>query len=530
MKYVSILCALTLIVVACSDEEGGAGSTCDASAGDSACTGELVCADNGSGKNTCQRDYGSNCNPEDEKTYCRFGSECQVTQDGANKCLITEGSSCAEAEDACASDLTCADLSTGEKTCLKPVLIRGQVRDSLSGEAVEGAHVIALNELKAAVSDVAISDAEGNYVLEVPVVRADAEGNPVNTPFTLRASAQDYLTFPGGLRQALPINTSEATSTEDGFVVQGTLTDVLLIPLPDAEKGRPSISGKVISDSELAAGVLVVAESSPTSGITAVSDLDGDFTIFNVADGSYTVKGYRAGLQLNPVDVSVSAEDVTGVELTESSDGLATVDGNLQIVNALGGLTTSVILVVESTFDPNFVRGETPAGLRAPESGPPTIEGAWSIQGVPAGRYVVLAAFENDNLVRDPDTCIGGTEIVTIEVGNANMTVDQSFKITEHLAVISPGVDTPEGVSGSVDLTWADDSSEDNYIVEVYNAYGDKVWENRSIPGVSGSKEVTETYGGPLESGMYYQFRVWSEKSGCFLSTTEDLRGVFFGQ
>ena len=37
---------------------------------------------------------------------------------------------------------------------------------------------------------------------------------------------------------------------------------------------------------------------------------------------------------------------------------------------------------------------------------PPSITNgeAWTIEGVPDGRYVVLAAFENDSCVRDPDT------------------------------------------------------------------------------------------------------------------------------
>jgi hypothetical protein len=39
--------------------------------------------------------------------------------------------------------------------------------------------------------------------------------------------------------------------------------------------------------------------------------------------------------------------------------------------------------------------------------------------GVPDGKYVALAAFENDGLVRDPDTSIGGTQIVHLTVSGA---------------------------------------------------------------------------------------------------------------
>jgi hypothetical protein len=53
------------------------------------------------------------------------------------------------------------------------------------------------------------------------------------------------------------------------------------------------------------------------------------------------------------------------------------------------------------------------------------------------------------------------------------------------------------------------------------------------VPSVSGGSEVTLEYGGPLDPGMYYQFRVssWSQSGNQdpkAISMTEDLRGVFF--
>jgi hypothetical protein len=82
-------------------------------------------------------------------------------------------------------------------------------------------------------------------------------------------------------------------------------------------------------------------------------------------------------------------------------------------------------------------------------------------------------------------------------------------------------------------LRWADDSGEEWYEVRVFNAFGDEVWSDLMVPSVSGSKEVSLSYGGPLEPGMYYQFRVssWSQSGSsdpAALSTTEDLRGVFY--
>jgi hypothetical protein len=146
--------------------------------------------------------------------------------------------------------------------------------------------------------------------------------------------------------------------------------------------------------------------------------------------------------------------------------------------------------------------------------------------------------------VRDPDPNIAGTQIVnvTMTAPGEDIALETSFKVTEALAVIGPGNLQPEAVSAPVTLRWADDSSEDFYTVVVYNAYGELVWCasdammaiacEPNIMGVSGSDEVSIEYGGPLEAGMYYQFRAtsWRIPGGepGPISQTEDLRGVFF--
>jgi hypothetical protein len=194
----------------------------------------------------------------------------------------------------------------------------------------------------------------------------------------------------------------------------------------------------------------------------------------------------------------------------------------VQIVNAPGGSTTSVILVLEETFIEQTARGEAPPGLRAAE-----VSGEWSIENVPDGDYVVLAAFENDELVRDPDTSIGGTAIVHLTIDGGDETVE-GFKVTEALAVTGP--DEGETVSEAPTFEWADDSSEGSYHLELFDAFGELVWEDPAVPEVSGSQTVSVEYGGPeLEPGMFYQFRATSlsKRDGIPISRTEDLHGVF---
>ena len=477
---------------------------------------------------------GDSCDPASDDS-CGEGLTCSTDANDASVCAYAAGSACdPETENgSCATGLVCEEMDAGGQRCFPPVVLRGIVTDTTDASPIDQAHVIAIDQEGVAVSDVAVTGEDGAYSLTVPVARHD-DGSPVDATFTLRAGAQDYQSFPSGIRVALPISSTEAESEDVGYVVDNALTEVGLIPLPEGDRYwiTGSIAG-VGEDSELG-GVLVLAVGD-AGAFSAVTDRSGNYTIFNVPDGDYEIQGYAAGLQIESSSVSVSGEAELDTSLTELDSETTTVQGNIQIVNAPGGAVTSVILVVEATFDPDAARGEVPRGLRAPLTGPPNVDGDFTIEGVPDGTYVVLAAWENDDLVRDPDTNIAGTDFVTVDVvgGAGTYTIPDSFKVTEALELFGPGAETPEPVDGPPTLRWADDSSEEWYEVRVFDAFGNEVWSALDVPGASGVDEVTIDYDGPLDPGMYYQFRVtsWRAPGGAdpsAISATEDLRGVFY--
>lgn len=529
--------------------EGGIGSSCDLEAG-TGCDASLECTAKGDG-GVCTYPAGAECSPDNDDIVnggCAEMAECKVpgaadgpdgeggagAEDANAICVITEGGLCDPDDAYCDAGLVCAEVESGDHRCFAPLVFRGMVSDSTNAEPIESAHVIAIDNEGVAVSDVALSDADGNYELDVPVVRNE-DGSPVEATFTLRAAAQVYQPFPEGIRVALPISTTEAVDQDGSYVIDSALTDITLIPL-DADDLH-WISGRVVPlagrGSEVG-GVLVVANGD-AGALSAITDKSGEFTVFNVPSGSFDLSGYAADIQIESESVSVGAKNLEDVELMELGEDTTTVTGNLQIVNAPGGAVTSVILVVEDTFDADAARGEVPRGLRAPRSGAPNVDGDFVIENVPEGRYVVLAAYENDDLVRDPDTSIGGTSFVTIDVsaGQNEVTLQESFKVTEALEVKFPGSETPEAVTSKPTLTWADDSGEEWYEVRVFDAFGNEVWNDLMVPSVSGSMQVTRAYEGPLDPGMYYQFRVssWAQSGNSDphpLALSEDLRGVFF--
>jgi hypothetical protein len=452
------------------------------------------------------------------------------------------GDACTPTDDQpCVTGLVCEARAGGSGEdayiCAGPVELRGIVIDALDETPIADARILALDDTGAPVSDVAISDVEGRYRLPIAIAR-DSDGNPATAlTLTLSGSAIDYQLYPSGLQPAFPVSTANLQKLDDDgddhlSFVDNASTTIALLPL--ANPSGFTVSGRVATTdavgADQVAGTLVVADGSTDT--YTIADRSGAFTLFNVSAGANTVRGYHGGLQIVPEAFDLS-QDLDGVvlELASGADGdLATVSGTVSIVNAPGNSATSVVLIPSALFSEVFEFGPVPFGLRAPEPGvAANVSGAWAIPGVPAGTYKVIASLENDGLVRDPDTGIAGTEILEITVNpGEDFAIQAGFKVTEALAVFSPGADGPEEVSGTPTFVFADDSSEDRYEVVVHDALGNEIWRDATIPSVSGSATVSVAYGGPaLTDGMYYRFQATSWRMGSPISRTEDLRGVF---
>lgn len=428
------------------------------------------------------------------------------------------------ANDGCDDNQAC-ELVGGAPTCVAAVVVVGRVFDLDSKAPIAGARVVALDGNGAAASFVATTASDGSYTLPIPIARTSSGDPAENVKLTLRADAGGYVTFPAGIRPALAFDTSSAVMMDGRFVIQSSLTDIGLLKQPGGAAAG-TIHGHV-AENDTNASALVVAEVGGV-GYTAIAGRDGEYTIFNVPAGAATVQAYARGYNYAAKTADVAAGATSEVDLALSDAAASTVAGSVNIVNGQNGTGTSVILVVESTFKAALARGEVPPGLRAPDPGmAATINGAFSISGVPAGRYVVLAAFENDNLVRD-ESSIGGTAIVRQQVvAGQNVQIADSFKVTGSVDIVGPGASSPETITGTPTFRWLDDSSEDRYAITVYDSFGTVVWESSTPKSV-----VTLPYAGPaLKAGMYYQFRVASIKDPAeVISRSEDLKGVFLVQ
>jgi hypothetical protein len=434
------------------------------------------------------------------------------------------------AQTGCEDGNVCEQVVDGEPACFAPIAVEGRVFDLADDQGIEGARIVAVDVNGAAVSNVVKSGETGSYRLPIPTER-NADGSPVALgTVTLRADAQGFESFPGTLRQPLPIDMSVAEDKDGALIVKSALTEIGMFGSVTAATGR--IEGKV-ERPDAATGIVVVAESNGV-GYTAVAARNGDYAILNLPEGAYNVTAYAVDHNYVAGSANVTTASVK-VDLELADTGPSPVSGQIAIVDGGGATQTSIVLFIESTFDPLTGRGVTVPGLRAPRTGAPDVTGAFTIEGVPAGNYVVVAAFENDGLVRDPDVCIAGTDDVHIQVAaDTPLAIAESFKITGALAIMTPGAMAAEAVTGTPTFQWVDDSSEDQYLVELFDAYGQLVWM-KTMAGVASGDASMLYDGDPLLSGMYYQFRVTSSAAGggqtpqrCNRSRTEDLKGVFY--
>lgn len=458
----------------------------------------------------------------------------------------------------------CESVAGGAPACFDPVYVAGRVYDLATTSGLAAARVVGQDVNGAPVSLVAISSSpNGAYEFKVGVaVARNADGSPASGTVTLRVDRAGYATFPSGLRVALPIALTSATRGTGRWTVQTSLTDVGL----DAIAGAPA--GEITGTAQLPAsgGVLVVAECGSVA-YTAVPGSDGSYAIFNVSDGSCNVTAYAKGVNYTPVGVTVAAAGTNPVtaNLVKSAVPTATVSGSVQFVSATFWPTTSVLLVVASTFDAARVRGIAPPGLKASN----VSAGPWTITGIPDGHYRVLAAFETDYLVRDPSD-IGGTAVLEFEVVNGvpllmdgitSAATLQGFKITGAVRLTAPiagatgacsmlstlpadpgmlPVGSCTTTSTSPTFAWDAYPSTTYYEVTVVDQTGGTVWQvNTNATGSpvdygttagTGNVASTITPAQTLTTGSTYQVRVRAYKiqsTTTTISASEDLLGVF---
>lgn len=387
--------------------------------------------------------------------------------------------------------------------------VSGVISDGSTGDPISGAMVILFNaNSNEPIGNVKYTNSEGEYKF------VTSPGN-----YYVRVYAQGYGQSPAKNLSAIPF-----AIVDDGV----TSNPVSLYPLT-GDYGK--ISGQVMGSTSPVAGALVVAEAS-AEAYSTISDSSGQYIIYNVPAGSYSVNAWKKGVTANGVSASVQVgQETSGVNLTASATSGSTVSGSITFL-ATGNKEVDVALT-------HPITEEVIPGLVTMTSGQ-----GYSIAGVPNGTYLARASYANDGIVVDPDWIVkNGEPFVTVSGSTT-----RDFSVTGSVELSSPtnpaSSAQPVASSSNPTFSWESYSSTSDYVIEVRDASGKLIWggfsndwSTKNIVIPSSQRSIAFNADGNalenLEVGRVYRWRVYASKDSSqsptgweLISMSEDQRGL----
>jgi len=373
----------------------------------------------------------------------------------------------------------------------------------------------------------------------------DTTNAPIGTSFTTGSNgAYTFHLEPGIYFMKLSKHKYESVPLQGSnpipFTIEAGLSFERLVKMfPDETSNTGVISGKVTDGTDPLGGVLIIASMSEgSSALSSVSDGEGNYYVFNVPAGSYSVKGLISGYNGDAVEASVTGNlETSGVDLILGSGASGIFTGLVRHLS-VENIEVDVALIHAATR-------ETIPGLISV-----TENLAFTISNIPDGKYLARATFANDNRVMDPDRIAKfGEPEVTISGGN---TVDLQIDVTGAVILVSPtndstAVEPLEITSTSPTFEWEAFASTSDYVIEVSDINGTVIWGGFSnlgdlpvkrieIPSsqlmVNYNFDSTATVSF-LELGRVYRWRIFASKNDqqsdtgwTLISASEDQRGL----
>lgn len=285
-------------------------------------------------------------------------------------------------------------------------------------------------------------------------------------------------------------------------------------------------------------GALVIAiRQSDSITISGFSGPDGMYILFNVPEGTYEMQAFLAGWY--------QATRVTNIGVTRQT---VTSGANIQLTaNAGTSLSGRITFLASQNSEvdvtlTHIISKEAIPGLNAM-----TISQNYAMDSIPPGIYVPWASYQNDGYVMDPDWIRKfGLPTLTFPLGGGPQTLN--FSVTGAITIISP-TNSPDTIvpiaiyTDTPTFVWTSYPSTQEYVIAVYNSYGDIVWGGYDTSGnilhaTIGSKDTSARYNfdgsatEPLKWGCEYRWKIWADKgvqAGVqqLLSSSEDLMGLF---
>jgi hypothetical protein len=396
------------------------------------------------------------------------------------------------------------------------VIIQGKVMVQEDSSGISGANVV-------------LFDAKANTPIARVLTTVQGTFSFTTTPgsYYLTAGAQGRISSPppnGG--KPLPFQANAG----------GSNIHDLYLELDGSAAGTGGITGKVnLAGTMPSSGILIIATTS-ASAYSTTTGPDGVFIFFNLNPGSYTLQAFKAGLAQDSSSVPVTV--AAGAVAANVQVGMAASAG--KILRGKISFVASPNSIVDITLVNPRTRAAIP-GLSTKNEGGNT----FTLSGIPAGTYLAWASFHNDGYVMDPDRIqkFGLPEVSFLPADTAKAL---DFEVTGAITILSPtdpeGLLYPLAVSSlTPTFTWNKYSSAKEYIVEVFNGSGKRIWGGFTDVGIIRHPQVmgesaTFNFDGsasePLKAGGIYSWKVYADNSSNLniqglISSSEDLRGIF---
>jgi hypothetical protein len=401
--------------------------------------------------------------------------------------------------------------------------ITGKVTDLSTGAALSEATVIAFDANTNSPVSTSKTNTSGDYTLDV------AEGN-----YFLKFYKQGYESVPPLGIEPVPFAvTIGQTATQPAQMSVSKITNT------------GYINGKVSVGSTAQPGVLVIAEGNG-SAYSAITDKDGNYTIFNVPAAAYEVKGYMADYSTTSAPATVTANTASNdIDLTLTQGVSGTVAGTFKVISQ------TTIATPPSTMDISLVHPvtkETIPGLS--QNVPYSSSLSYSFSKVPDGTFIVRASYGNDYIVIDPDyiTRFGDYKVTLANGTPTPVSVD--IVATSATILSSPtnemNTTVPIDVAATPTFEWVAYASTSDYVIEVTDAStGTVIWggftnssgtitKNITIP--SNTTSISYNSDGKASAqlvvGKVYRWRVFASKNNAqtgswnLIAASEDQLGL----
>ena len=389
--------------------------------------------------------------------------------------------------------------------------VSGKVTDAISDASLEGVRIIVFESNSNSPVSSIITGADGNYKTDL-----------LPGSYYFKLYRQGYDQVPPKGMSPVPFFISVGTNVTKPYEMN-----------PSQVQDGGYVKGKVSEAGKGVAGVLVVADKD-SKGYSAVTDANGDYYIYNLPAGDYSLKGWLGGYtsEQQTVNISSSSESTKNITLTQGASGS---------VNGTVTFLASTEKEVDITLTHPLTREAIP-GIRT------TSSKNYSLSNVPSGTYIARASFQNDERVVDPDWIIkNGELLVTV----ANDAVSRNFSLTGSVLLSSPTnlpiTTEPYPItSPTPTFSWSAYSSSSDYVIEVSDASGNIIWggfsegasgmvKNVTIPSSQTSVIFNKDGSAKkaLEPGKVYRWKVYASKNDAkeatgwkLISVSEDQMGL----